>query len=403
MFFSFSIGGLNIMQLFQGLCFLAVLITLPRLSRIANEVSRRFSRLLWTFLIALVLLHLRLCAAGRVPADMVMTERMVYFKIIFALLLWYYASCLVHSYESGQVLLRSVLLGAAISAVWILICYLAGLGGAHYETVGVKATAGSEGISGKAMAGFLVPAAAGAMYLAVRQSASRWALAAALIVAAVFVTFDRSAQVAAGAALLWVIIWWLGFARPQRCSKTVVLFLCVLVIAGGVYYAQHGSEELIARWMHDFDRGEIGSGRGTFYTTAARWFWNDSSLTDFLLGMGYGNIYDLMHAGSGVYRHTHSDLFDMLLIGGVAGLALYVLMFHAIVKTIGSVPRGSGAFALLGAQLASFGVMSLLTGLMGFPHTMYAFGVQCICIQVLATHEGTHLRRSPHFEQWQVS
>ena len=383
-FFPFAIAGLNLMQWFQGLCFLLVLLTLPMIPRGCIELSRPFSRLLWAYVIALSVVHLRLLSTGRIPADMIFTERMVYFKIVFALLFWYYVSRLVQSYEFARVLLHSILLGALISAGWIIVCYFSGIGGAHYAFAGITATAGSEGASGKGVAGFLLPAAAGAMFLALRDGSYRWALSTALIVAAVFVTFDRSAQVGFLVALSWMAVWWLGLARPRPASKTVVLLLAIVLVSGSIYYAYHGTDELLARWTRDFDRGEIGSGRGAFYTGAWNWFWYDSSLADFLLGMGYVNIGDVMQAASGAFRHTHSDLFDMLMIGGIAGLVLYLLMFHTVASLGKGLPIGSVEFATLGAVLSSFGVMSLLTGLMAFPHAMYAFGAQCICIRILA-------------------
>jgi len=99
-----------------------------------------------------------------------------------------------------------------------------------------------------------------------------------------------------------------------------------------------------------------------------------------------------MHTASGAFRHTHSDLFDMLMIGGIVGLALYFLLFHTIASLGKGLPIGSAEFATLAAMLLSFGVMSLLTGLIAFPHAMYAFGVQCICIRVLAVQEESDLR-----------
>jgi hypothetical protein len=382
-----NIGGMNIMQLFQGLCFPLILVTLPKLPRGGAEFSRPFSRLFWAYAISLALLHLRVLSADRIPADMMSIENMVYFKIIFALLLLYYASRLVRSYESAERLLQSVLLGALISAGWILVCYFTGIGGNSYASDGVQATAGSEGISGKAIAGFLLPAAGGAMFLALRDDSCRWAVYASLIVAAVFVTFDRSAQVALGVGLSWMAVWWLALARPKPGAKIVLLFLCVILVLGGIYYAQKGSDELVARWTHDFDRGEVGSGRGTFYATAWDWFWNESSMMDFFLGIGIGNIYDLMHSRSGIFRLTHSDLFDMLLIGGVVGLALYLLFFYTITSLGRGLPVGSMEFGILVTLIVSFGAMSLLTGLMDFPHTVYAFGAQCICIRGLTIQE----------------
>jgi len=386
-FFPYPLAGMNIMQWFQGLCFPLILITLPRLSRNGAEFSRLFSRLLWAYVISLSLLHLRLLSADRLPSDMIGTERMVYFKVIFGLLLWYYASCLTQSQESARRLLQSILLGALISAVWVLVCYFSGIGGAHYAAAGITATAGSEGASGKGMAGFLLPAVAGAMYLAMREGSPWWAAGASLLLAAVFVTFDRSAQVAFLAGLSWMVVWWIGLARPRPGLKAVLPFVCIITVLGGVYFAHHGSEELAARWTRDFDRGEIGSGRGTFYATAWNWFCQDSSVADFLFGMGFANIYDLMFAGSGIYRHTHSDLFDMLLIGGLVGLALYLLLFYTVASLGRGLPVGSVGFAALGALMISFGVMSLLTGLMAFPHAVYTFGAQCICIRVLAIDE----------------
>jgi len=372
------------MQWFQGLCFVAILVALPKMPKGRVELRRPFARLLWIYVIVLGLLHLRLLSTGRVPTDMVTTERVVYFKIVFAVLLWYCVSCLVRSRESARLLLCSVLFGAAVSAVWILVCYFSGIGSANYASAGIKATAGSEGVSGKAMAGFLLPATAGAMYLAVRDNSYRWALCAALNAVAVFVTFDRSAQVAFVAGVSWIVMWWLGLAGYRGCSKPVLLFLIVLIVVGGIYYAHHGSEELVVRWTSDFDRGEIGSGRETFYVTAWNWFWSDSDLMDFLLGMGYGNIYDLMHSRSGVYRHTHSDLCDMLLTGGIVGVLLYFLLFYTVASLARDVPVACVEFVMLVTLLTMFGMMSLITGLMAFPHTLYAFGTECICIRTLA-------------------
>ena len=312
---------------------------------------------------------------------------MIYFKIIFALLLWYYTACLAQSCESAQRLLRSILWGALIIAGWILVCYFLGMGSSNYASEGIKATAGSEGISGKAMAGFLLPSAVGAMFLALKDHSYGWAAGASLLIIAVFVTFDRSAQVAFIMVLLWVTLWWLCLARPRPSLKIALLFVCIIIVLGAAYFAYQGSEEMITRWTRDFDRGEIGSGRGTFYMTACTWFWKDSSMMDFFFGMGYGNIYDLMYSQSGIFRHTHSDLFDMLLIGGIVGLILYLILFYTIISLGRDLPVGSTEFGVLGALLISFGVMSLCTGLMAFPHTMYAFGAQCICIRVLASQD----------------
>ena len=172
--FPYQIAGLNLMQLFQGLCFPLILITLPKLPSGCIEFSRPFSRLFWAYIVVLGLLHFRLVSADRLPGDMITTERMVYFKIIFALLLWYYVSCAVQSYDFARRVMESILLGALISAVWILACYFFGIGASNYSSAGIKATSGSEGISGKAMAGFLLPAAAGAVYFALKDGSYRW-------------------------------------------------------------------------------------------------------------------------------------------------------------------------------------------------------------------------------------
>jgi hypothetical protein len=392
-FFPQEIAGMNIMQWFQGLCFPLILVMLLKLPRDYIGFSRPFSRLLWVYVITFTVLHLRLISTGRIPDDMVNTERVVYFKVIFALLLWYYTSCLIQSHESARRLLQSLLFGAIICAGWILICYCTGIGGTNYSSIGIKATAGSEGISSKGIVGFLLPAAAGTLFLTMRDGSYRWAISASLIVTAVFVTFDRSAQVAFVAGLLWLAIWWICFARPKHHPKTILFFLCIIFLLGGIYFVHHGTEELVARWTRDFDRGEIGSGRGIFYMTAWNWFWEDSSIMDFLFGMGYGNIYYLMQTTSGMYVHTHSDLFDMLLIGGIVGLVLYFILFYTMASLVRGLHVGSMEFAILGTLLVSFGVMSLLTGLMAFPHTVYSFGAQCICIRVLAIQEKSDFMR----------
>jgi hypothetical protein len=398
--FPYDIAGMNIMQWFQGLCLPLILLTLPKLPR--GGIA--FSRLLWAFIILLGFFHFRALFSNRLPADVVNTERMVYFKIVFALLLWYYASRLVRSYESARKLLQWILLGAFASAAWIFICYFSGIGAANYASAGVKATSGSEGVSGKAMAGFLLLAAGGAVFLTLREDSHRWALCAAVIAAAVFVTFDRSAQAALLVGAGWMAIWWFAFACPRPRSRSIVLFLCIMLALGGIYFVHKGMDELMTRWTQDLDRGEVGSGRGVFYATAWDWFWSRSSTTDFLLGMGYGNIYGLMYSASGLQVHTHSDFFDMLLAGGIVGVLLYLLMLYTVASLGKGLSSGSLGFAMLGALLLSFGVMSLLTGLMAFPHTLYALGAECICIRALVCEEEGDLipsiEETVHRVQW---
>ncbi len=380
-----GIAGYSPMQLFQGVYLVVILATLPLICRDATSLSRQFKWLTILFTAGLCAIHVRIWAMGRTPSYLATAERIVCLRIVMSCLLWYYVSLLVSSPKHALRLMNSLILGGSVCAVWILFFYFRQGGGvAAYAASGVEASFGSEGVSGKAVAGLLLSSAVGMMYMAIRNASGFRAVGVLLLLGALFVTFDRSAQVAVGCVALWSVIWWQRSCRPRSAMRVMTVFLVGLVLCGSVYLIHRGTDELIARWTFDFDRGEVGSGRGAFYTTAWRWFVWDSDLGDFVMGMGFANIHELIFQHTGLAVHCHSDLFDMIVMGGVFGLVLYLLMWGVLASTAMNVPVRSVEFGAMGAMLAAFGVMSLLTGQMNFPLTMYPLGAQLVCMRVLA-------------------
>ncbi len=109
-------------------------------------------------------------------------------------------------------------------------------------------------------------------------------------------------------------------------------------------------------------------------------------MADMLVGIGYTGIKETMHERSGLLIHTHSDLFDLLLGGGLLGLAVYISLTGSLLRYFRRVPPQSAEFALMGAIFAIFLVMSLITGQLEATHAMFCNGAILCCCHVIAVN-----------------
>jgi O-antigen ligase len=204
-----------------------------------------------------------------------------------------------------------------------------------------------------------------------------------LLVCSVLVSYDRSIQVGAVLACVWLLVW-RALLSGRRVSKNWSLGLLAAAGLGAVIlFSSVGVDSLYTRWTRDFERGMPGSGRLDFYHGALERF-ADGSLADMLVGIGYTGIRQTMRDRCGLPIHTHSDLFDLLLGGGLLGLAVYLVLWRNVVRQCRSVSSRSAEFALMGACLAIFLVMSLITGQLEATHAMFCLGACLHCCGLLA-------------------
>jgi len=382
-FFPSGIFGMSLMQLSQGIFFLVVLATLPFLLPFWHRYAGLYARLLLAFAFVLGLVYLRGEIADSIPSQQARAEQMYYFKVIFALTVWVYVALVVQNPADARRFLYCIVIGSSLCALVVLYFYITGRGQVRaYLYAGVVATRGAEGVSGKATLGFLLPSIWATLYLSINMRKPWLLLPALLLPAAAFVMYDRTSQVAFVSSGAWLVGWGIFVTKDRHKRNRLMLFVLVLVVVAAVYFSKVGIEQLMRRWTYDLSRGSIGSGRYAFWTGALDWLKNEADWADFLFGMGYGQMVERMASVAGIWVHTHSDVFDLLLIAGVVGLLLLALLYYTLAKIALLQDKTTSEFGIMVATLISFTIMSCLTGQFAAPHAMFALASVLWCIRM---------------------
>ncbi|HEX42396.1 MAG TPA: hypothetical protein ENN81_10115 [Phycisphaerales bacterium] len=382
-FFPSGIAGMSLMQLFQGVFFLVVLATLPFLLPLWHGYASLFARLLLAFTFVLGLVYFRGEITGKIPSQQVRAEQIYYFKVIFALTVWLYVSLVIRNSDDARQLLYCIVIGSSLCAVVILYFYITGRGQVRsYLYAGVIATRGAEGVSGKATLGYLLTSIWATLYLLINFKKPWLLLPALLLLAASFVMYDRSSQVAFVLSGAWLVGWGIFVTKNRHKRNRLMLFIVFLVVVATVYFSRVGFDQLMRRWTYDFSRGEIGSGRSTFWISSLDWLKSEADWADFLFGMGYGQMVQRMASAAGIWVHTHSDLFDLLLIAGVLGLFLLALLYYTLMKIALIRDKTSSEFSVMVAVFISYAAMSCLTGQFGAPHAMFTIMSVLWCLRL---------------------
>jgi hypothetical protein len=370
-----GMGPASVMQWFQGLFGLVALASLPWLMRGRDAEGEFMFRVWLLFASGLLLIHLRglLSDDGSVAWE----ERIQFTKTIFGLLMAVWAVLVIRYSEDAHALLKSLVAGDILVSLIAFVFYVSGVGLSAYGSQGVRAVNLGKGNVGHMLVAFLV-----ALYYAGRTRSMRWLAASVVLLIAVFLSYDRTAQVATITLLGWLLVWRFLMDRTRTPAFIAVWrLLVVLVVALTLYLSLRGGTELVARWTTDLNRGSIGSGRGTLYAAAWKWIAEQAGPGDLIFGMGLQGVFSLMLSATGMEVHTHSDLFDMILIGGLVGLFLYGTVYYVAVRMLKGVARFEYRFAVMVGILLGFSVMSLITGqLLDSPHMIYCLlaGLWCL-------------------------
>jgi O-antigen ligase len=101
---------------------------------------------------------------------------------------------------------------------------------------------------------------------------------------------------------------------------------------------------------------------------------------------------DMVYASLGVVVHTHNDLLDMLVIGGVLGLIVLGLIFSGIVVQIRSAKPASPEFAVAVAILVVLGCQAFFTGQLFLPDVMSFYLLAITAVLACAREPGADRR-----------
>lgn len=204
-------------------------------------------------------------------------------------------------------------------------------------------------------------------------------LLACLPIGGTILTYKRAVQVALGLAVAWLAIWRLFIAPNVRdtkfCERLIMCGVFVLI----TFFSTVGLEGLKNRWADISDSERAGSGRMLVYLKSIDYF-SRADTKGLLLGVGWQEMKDYMWQHIGARIHTHSDLFDMLFIGGITGILVLGFLWFVIFSYLRSASRLTVEFAVMGSVIAVYMVMSLITGQLGAitAMTTYIGSVTCL-------------------------
>lgn len=383
---SFKIGGMGVSQVVSGAAFLigtAIVLRSPWTPTVDTARLGRFFGLVAVG--GTVFLGKSILESNDSSSIMAFQgDFVVYFKMVFWSSSWLLVAVLVRSKKDAIRLLRAVALGAWLTALIVVTCYVTGAGTvAAYALQEVRASIGATGVSVKQTVPYLASCAFVGVYLGRR---GRWVaglVAALTLMTATLVSYDRAVQVGLVVAATWIFVWRF-FLAARRKSHTNERILVVTGLLAVALFGSLGYESLHARWTDDFEKNRPGSGRLGFYQAAVERF-SEGPAADMLLGVGYSGIRQTMEERCGMSVHTHSDLFDLLLGGGILGLGIYGALLWTLFRFFRGVPLHSAECALMGAVGAVFVVMGLITGLLEATHAMFCLGSIFHCCHVIAS------------------
>jgi hypothetical protein len=306
-----------------------------------------------------------------------------FFKVFFWAFMWWFVAIVVRRKKDALRLLHAIVAGAFVASLIVLLSYFTGAGSvAAYEQSGIVASVGASGVSPKQTVAYLAPCAFLIMYLARGQRWMVGLLVALPLVGSTLLTYDRSIQVGIAVASGWLMLWWAVLSGRRVSRNWSIGLLLAACMTSVLLFAYVGVDSLIARWTADFQSGRPGSGRLEFYRAAGEQFC-DGTVADMLVGIGYRGIKETMWARCGMAIHTHSDLFDLLLGGGLLGVSIYLSLIWILWQYWRSAPRGSAEAAAMGAYLAIYAVMSLITGQLEATHAMFCLGASLHCCHLM--------------------
>jgi O-antigen ligase len=325
-----------------------------------------------------------------------------YVQMAYWVTVWYAAQVWIRDGSNARTVLKGLMTGAVITAASVCYAYMAGVDNSVYEIEGVKASSGFF-VSGKGIAGTLVVGGLTAAYLGIARRPWRYAFAAVFCFGACVLTYARAGFVALCLTLLWLVIWatLFHFHSEGRWVRRLVVVACV---GAALLITNIGVTDLSRRWSDLKDPNRAGSGRLQIWAAAAESF-SQATVTEQFAGRGYEGMVDVIEGKIGNRIHTHNDVLDMLVMGGMMGIVVLLLVFGTLAAQIVRAPTRCPEFAAAAAVLLGCVCQAILTGQLFMPDVMTYYVLAITALLVSTAPVIPNRRRFPVLgsREWPVS
>lgn len=378
--FQLHIGSVSILQGFRAILLLCFAVfVLSRITKRSDTILKIPPPAIGGFILLLLLVSRQWLISGSGGIE----GYAAYAQIAYWLLLWTTVSLSCVEPAEAMLLLYGLACGAILTALSVVLGLAFG-GLNFYEDDLVSSSAGWFNTA-KAITGILVCGIAVILYLGCgRRRSWVYGILAAFCLAAAALTYARAGAIALLVVVLWLTLWRArtGSFVQWRALKWFLGLVVVIVLAAPMVIHP---QMLFARWS-DLSKGEdAGSGRIGLWHIAVDSY-TAAPLSVQLLGSGFESMSDLLFRESGEdVKHTHNDAFDMLLIGGVAGIVWHMSFFWLWGRRIARFSPWSLEGAALMAVFINYVCHSELTGQLWGTDVMNYYVTALTAFTVLAS------------------
>lgn len=305
-----------------------------------------------------------------------------YTRIAYWLVLWRLVTALPPDSTTDRILIAGIIVTACIMACAVYGSLLTGSNRIYQEEAELAVSGGFR--SGKTVAGPVLVGSVLTLYSAYMTKRIVMTIVTVLCWGAVLMTYNRTGMVCIVACVLWLGAWTVLFGRANRRwvrGATLVVMLLAIGVAAIILSGRY--EGFVNRWDDvSLDSGDAaGSGRAGLWLTAIDWF-RDTDPLDQAFGIGYVGMFrqNYIRLGNPMI-HAHSDIFDLLYMGGLLGIGLWACILMTCLRVCRDGVKAqyrSVEFAMLGCLYLILLTYSVLTSAFYGPLLM-----SCIIIGIV--------------------
>ena len=393
--FQISFGPLSLLQVLRG--YVVVVFVAITGWFLLNDRSR-LKRVPLAALGALFLIGMAVSKELVTTGAFSMPSLGAYGQMAYWVMFWITVSVVCREEGQAEIILWGLGAGATLTALSV-VGGLAFGGLNYYDEDGVLSSAGWFDTS-KYITGVLVCGGVVLLYLGRKGKSWIYPMLAGLCFVACLITYARAGAVALAAVLVWLPLWAIVFGhRSQR--RWLHRFLILLLVAGLAAPLLVKTDTLFARWSDLQDSDKAGSGRATFWKVAIDGY-VDATPAQQAVGYGYSAMSDMLFLNYGAdIKHTHNDMLDMLLVGGVVGGAWLVFFIGSlgwkVVRTSLFSVEGAAGTAILLAYL----LHGQFTGQLWSTDAMTYYTLSLACLFIIGCRAPAEMH-APVFQETEM-
>jgi len=371
-----TIGSFSMLQVFRGTLLGMLLCMVGLTPRPGRHCQSAIGGVVLWLLLCLSLVATNQAVNGH---GIVLLDLITYVQIGYWITVWYATHIWIRDVPSARMVLHGLMGGGLVTAASVYYGYIVGVSNPIYALEGVRASSGFF-VSGKGIAGTLVVGGVTAGYLGIGRRTWSYSCAAVICFGACFLTYARAGLVALWLSLLWLVIW-STMIRSGRKSSWVGRVMTVTTVSAAILVATVGTADLNRRWSDVNNPNRAGSGRLHIWAAAAESF-GEADLSEQLAGRGFQGMLEFIGSRIGNRIHTHNDMLDMLVTGGVIGVVFLLLVFAALLAQILRTPVRSPEFAVAFSILLALSSQAIFTGQLFMPDVMsyYVVGITALTV-----------------------